>query len=142
MNLNEHVEKTIDKLRAVENELRDDARMSVFTARRYLQAGLFEAEKQGSRIAVRKEFEMICEVCKKVMTGEEEYYLHLRKAHKISEQEAAEHSNKPRGEYETDIQELRRLLAEYTDSDLEDDFTRGFTVQEANGADNGIPDNT
>jgi DNA repair exonuclease SbcCD ATPase subunit len=138
MNLSEHIEKTVDKLRTVETQLTDEARMNVFAARRYLQAGLFEYEKQGERITVRKEFVLCCPVCNAEMGGEEALYLHLRKIHKVSETEAAEHANAPRTAYDNDILELRRLLAEYTDSDLEDEFTRGFNLEATNTSSNEL----
>jgi hypothetical protein len=130
MNLAEHVEKCVDKLRAVETQLPEEQKLELYKARRYLQTGLFEHEKQGERIPVRKTFVMQCEICKTPIDGEEAMYLHLRKKHKVSEEEAALGANVQRDAYQKDLGELRRLLAEYTDADLEDDFTRGFTIEE------------
>jgi hypothetical protein len=124
--LEENAEAIVEALRRAEAGLTDELRLStgLFGIRRQLQAHIGQHQRAGARIPIRKKFRIDCEKCGIEQSGEEEYYLHLRKVHGVEEDETVDLSNAPRTKYDGDIQELRRLLAEYTDSDTEDDFTR------------------
>lgn len=125
--LEENAEEIVNELRAAEAGLSDELRLStgIFGIRRKLQAHIGTHQRAGSRIPVRKKFSIDCEKCGKRQQDEEEYYLHLRKVHGVDEAETTKMSNEPRTKYEGDLQELRRLLAEFTDADTEDAFTNG-----------------
>lgn len=113
------------QLKRVQENLSDGAeKIELFRVRRNLEKALHEHYKQGDRIELRDEFELRCEKCNAIQAREEDYYIHLRKDHRVKETDAIELTNKPREAYEKEIQELRRLLAKYTEADLEDQFTR------------------
>ncbi len=125
--LEEHAEEIVDALRRAESELSDELRLStgIFGIRRKLQEHIGQHQRAGNRIPIRKKFRIDCEKCGIEQQGEEEYYLHLRKVHGVDEAETVKMSNAPRTKYDEEMLELRRLLADYTDSDTEDDFTNG-----------------
>ena len=125
-NLEDNAQDIVDALRKAESGLTDELRLStgIFGIRRKLQEHIGEHQRAGNRIPIRKKFRIDCVKCGQQQSNEEEYYLHLRKVHAVDEGETVELSNEPRTKYDGDIQELRRLMAEYTDSDTEDDFTR------------------
>lgn len=122
-------EKVIQKMKRLQERFQGDDALDVFKLRRELEAAVFEYHKQGERIPIR-EFELECELCGADMMNEDEYYLHLRKTHSTPDNEAVEITNRPRTEYEAETNQLSSLLSKYTDYDLEDDFTRGFTGEE------------
>lgn len=126
----EHMEATIDEIKKVEQRLEGTDRVALFQERRKLEKALFEQAKQGERIPLRVEFELTCEVCGSVQDNEDQYYLHLRKAHRVKDLDAVDAANKQGETWNEETTELRRLMTKYTDFDLEDDFTRGFNRQE------------
>lgn len=123
-------EAAIRNIKKFEERLEGTERVALFQERRKLEKALFEQAKQGERIPLRVEFELCCEVCGSVQDNEDQYYLHLRKAHKVKDLDAVDAANRQGETWNDETQELRRLLAKYTDFDLEDDFTRGFNRQE------------
>lgn len=125
-------EGVVRELKQLQERFEGTDAVAIFQVRRKLEKAIFEHHKQGERIPLRTTFELRCEVCNQVQDNEDQYYIHLRKAHKVKDIEAVEKTNQQRGSYEEDIQTLRRLLSKHTDYDLEDQFTRGFTGEEEN----------
>lgn len=117
-------------LKRVQENLEDGTeKIELFRVRRQLEKALHEHYKQGDRIELREKFELRCDRCGAVQAREEDYYIHLRKDHRVKEADAIEQTNAPREAYEKEILELRRLLAKYTEADLEDQFTREHNRQ-------------
>jgi hypothetical protein len=135
-------EGVVRELKQLQERLEGTDAVAVFQVRRKLEKAIFEHHKQGERIPLRTSFELRCEVCGVEQDNEDQYYLHLRKAHKIADHDAVDKANKQRGDYTEDVQNLRRLLTQYTDFDLEDEFTRGFTGEEENTCCDEHSDNT
>lgn len=123
-------EGVVRELKALQERFEGADALAVFQVRRKLEKALFEHYKQGPRIPLRAEFELRCEKCGKTQDNEDQYYLHLRKAHNVEDHDAVDLTNRQRSEYEESLQTLRKLLTTHTDYDLEDDFTRGFAGQE------------
>ena len=126
----EMAERVVTEMKRLQDRFEGADAVAIFQVRRKLEKAIFEHHKQGERIPLRTSFELTCEVCNKVQTNEDEYYLHLRKVHGIKDLEAVPKANEQREAYTGEVAELRKLLAKYTDFDLEDDFTRGFTGEE------------
>ena len=117
----EATDKVLDVLRDIEDEMHEvAAKRIVFTARRRLEAAQNDYLKQGDRVEVTKKFKLCCTECNAEQMREEDYYLHLRQKHDYSDEDAATESNNPRANYEQGLQQLRELLAEYTETYLED----------------------
>jgi len=118
----EATDKVLNVLRDIEDAFPDysEERKTVFLARRALQKAQNDYLKQGDRVEVTKEFELCCKECNAVQLREEDYYLHLRQKHDYTDEEAAEESNNPRANYEQGLQQLKELLATYTETLLED----------------------
>jgi hypothetical protein len=51
---------------------------------------------------------------------DEDYYLHLRKTHNYSDDDASVEANNPRRDYDAGLVELKRLMAVYTETLIED----------------------
>lgn len=126
----EMAERVVNDMKRLQERFEGADAVAVFQARRKLEKAIFEHHKQGARVPVRTDFEITCEKCGVVQENEDQYYLHLRKYHKVDDEESVDLANQQRGNYEEEIQTLRKLLAKHTDFDLEDDFTRGFTGEE------------
>lgn len=135
----EDMEATIDEIKRFEHRLEGTDKVGLFQLRRKLEKAVFEQAKQGERIPLRVDFELTCDVCGVVQDNEDQYYLHLRKAHRVKDHDAVDAANKQGEEWNHETQELRRLMTKYTDFDLEDDFTRGFNRQEPDEADDSDP---
>ena len=115
--LSKAIEATIAELKELED---DDRPGRLYTLRRKLEYGLFDYIKQGNRIPVVNKFKILCRDCGNTQLREEDYYLHLRKDHNVTDQEAAIEANRPRTEHDEQIQQLSDLLEQFTDFQLEE----------------------
>lgn len=93
---------------------------NLFPLRRKLQSSQNEYLKQGDRIPITKVFVLSCTECDETQVNEEGYYLHLRKQHLMEDQEASMRAHEPRMEFESGLNDLSRLLTEYTETMLEE----------------------
>ena len=92
----------------------------VFKIRRQIEKCREHYLKQGNAIPVTKKFELQCKDCGSTMLQEDDYYLHLRKSHTYSDEEAAKEATNPRHGHEQSLQQLEALLTEFTDYYLEE----------------------
>jgi len=112
-NLPEAVEVAITALKDIDIP-------GIYQIHRDLEEALFEYMKQGNRIPIRHKFEILCRDCGEKQLNTESYYLHLRKEHNGTDQQAAIEANVPHTEYEKLIQLLSDLLEQFTDFQLEE----------------------
>lgn len=116
----EATDRVLDTLRNIEEESSLETRKRIFAARRALQEAQNDYIKQGDRIKVTRKFVIHCTECGDMQMREEDYYLHLRQKHKYPDEDAASESNNPRIGYEQGLQQLKELLAQYTETLLEE----------------------
>ena len=117
-NIVEGIEDIVDELRELEAD--DERPLRLFTIRRRLKAVQHEYNKQGDRIPVTKKFVIRCCECSEEMLRQDDYYLHLRKEHNCSDEEASKKTIQPLTDYEQGIAKLKELLAEFTQTPLND----------------------
>jgi hypothetical protein len=92
----------------------------LYVIRRLLEAARNDYIKQGDRIKISKPFEIICKECQAKQLRTEDYYVHLRKQHQYSDEEASTTATEPVRDYETGITHLNDLLTEFTEARLEE----------------------
>ena len=115
-------ERIVERLRELQECFPDysESAKGVYKLRRELQEAQNEYLKQGERIPISTKFEIRCCECDQVQLREEDYYLHLRHDHQYPDEDAATESNNPRSNYDSDLAQLRRLIAQYTGALLQD----------------------
>lgn len=119
----EAVATHIEKLRELEDKLPGEHRQQLHSLRRLVELGYHDYLKQGTRIALTKELSIECQACGAAMQDSDHLYLHLRQEHDVSEEDAAEKSTEATRKHTDEVLQLGTLLAEYTEVQLEDDFS-------------------
>jgi hypothetical protein len=101
-------------------QLKREPGQEVFAVRRRIEKCRATYLKQGNAIPIVKPLEINCLECGSTMTREDDLYLHLRKSHHYSDEDASSEATNPRHDYESSLQKLEALLTEFTDYYLEE----------------------
>lgn len=118
--LEELIMSLIIDLEAYIEELKHQPGNEIFKIRRKLEGIRALYLKRGNAIPVTKKFELHCKDCGSSMLREDDYYLHLRKSHNYSDQDAAIETVNPKREFEINLHTLDSLLTDYTEHYLDD----------------------
>ena len=92
----------------------------IFRVRRQIEKCRANYLKQGNAVPIVKKFEITCSDCEATMSRADDYYLHLRKSHNYSDEDASKMTVIPQQNYEQSLQQLEALLTEFTDHYLEE----------------------
>lgn len=94
---------------------------ALYEIRRELENACDEHMKQGERIALTSEYKLTCPECSLILPNSDYMYLHLRKDHRMPEEEAAVACHEGKGQYDEEIATLRELLPKHTGVLIEDE---------------------
>ena len=104
-----------------DNEGIKDVGDEIFKITRKLERACNDLMHQGTRIAVTSNFVYQCPKCAIDLENSDMLYVHYRKSHSDSDDEAAAIAHKSKQEYDDDIVNLRNLLIKHTKIMLEED---------------------
>ena len=110
----------ITDLELLIEQLKREPGDEVFRIRRRIEKCRANYLKQGNAVPIVKKFELACIECGSTMLREDDYYLHLRKTHGCTDEEASAKTVEPHQDYEQSLQQLEALLTEFTDHYLEE----------------------
>ena len=105
------IDAVIPDLQDLENR---DTR--ILYIRRQLERAQEEFIKQGSRIQITKKLQYECPQCHAIQPDSEVLYLHLRKKHQASDDEANTYVAGLEHEFHKEVNMLKQLLRKYTGS--------------------------
>lgn len=112
------IDKVIPDLRELENQ---DAR--ILFIRRQLETAQEDFIKRGNRLQISRPLQYECPTCHKIQPDSEVLYLHMRKNHNHSDDEANTYVAELEGNYHKEVNLLKQLLRKYTGSLLNERFT-------------------